>query len=149
MSKIWNQAPRLYFFPCSTQLNEIYPAHKCENANNNVSILTFISMIHTTPERLKSKKLLRLSYFSFMSSWSLVLSWVEHGKNIYSLGRFCLFACSNEIEQNHISFYEVIIFKQHLDSRCIIVQRTLSHLPIKRIPACRQLFWKNRNNHIL
>ena len=39
-------------FPCSSAEHKIYPAHKCLNANN--CILTFISMINITPERLKA-----------------------------------------------------------------------------------------------
>ena len=38
------------FFMLNSAEHKIYPAHKCQNAND-VDILTFISMIHTTSER--------------------------------------------------------------------------------------------------
>ena len=44
--------------------HEIYPAHKCKNAHI-VGILTFISMINTTFERLKATNILICQYFSF------------------------------------------------------------------------------------
>ena len=44
------------FFMLNSAEHEIYPAHKCLNANNSwhfiVGILTFISMINSTSERL-------------------------------------------------------------------------------------------------
>ena len=45
------QVPRLLnFFLLNSAEHEIYSAHKCKN----VGILTFISMINTTSERLKA-----------------------------------------------------------------------------------------------
>ena len=43
---------------------EIYPAHKCLNANI-VDILTFISMINTTSVRLKARNFFNCRYFNF------------------------------------------------------------------------------------
>ena len=49
-----------------------------------VGILTFISVINTTYERLKAINFFVCWYFSFMCSWNFVLSWVEHEKFITS-----------------------------------------------------------------
>ena len=46
-----------------------------------IGILTSISMINTTSESLKAnKKPLFFSILVFMSSWNLMISWVEHEK---------------------------------------------------------------------
>ena len=71
-------------YKTSSMLNsaeqEIYPAHKCWNANNCWH-LKFTSMINTASERLKAKQNLYLSALIFMSSWNFVLSWVEREKS--------------------------------------------------------------------
>ena len=51
-----------------------------------VGILTFISMINTTSQRLKARNFFICRYFSFMSRWSLVLSWVEYEKSFITSG---------------------------------------------------------------
>ena len=43
-------------------------------------ILTFISMIDTTSERLKARKVFIYQQFSLMSSWNIMHSRVEHEK---------------------------------------------------------------------
>ena len=43
-----------------------------------VGIVTFISMINTTSKRLKARNFFICQYFSFTSSWNVVLSLVEH-----------------------------------------------------------------------
>ena len=50
-----------------------------------VVILTFISMINTTSERLKAKNFF-ISILVFMSSWNFLLSWVEHKKRLITSG---------------------------------------------------------------
>ena len=53
-----------------------------------VGILTFISMINTTSERLKAWNIFICRYLSFfMSSWNFVLSWVEHEKSYITSGQ--------------------------------------------------------------
>ena len=52
------------FFMLNSADHKIYPAHKCKNAN----ILTFISRINTTSERLKARNFFILWYLVFMSS---------------------------------------------------------------------------------
>ena len=58
--------PRDYktFFILNSAEHEIYPAHKCENANN-CGILTLISMINTISERLKARNFFICLYFRF------------------------------------------------------------------------------------
>ena len=52
-----------------------------------VDILTFISMINTTSERLKAANFNICPYFIFfMSRWNFMLSWVEHEKSLITLG---------------------------------------------------------------
>ena len=51
-----------------------------------VGILTFISMINTTSGRLKARNFFVCQYFSFMSRWNFVLSWVEHEKSSINSG---------------------------------------------------------------
>ena len=51
-----------------------------------VSILTFVSMINTTSERLKSKNLLYLSVFKLYEQLKFVASCVEHGKSFITSG---------------------------------------------------------------
>ena len=46
-----------------------------------VVILTIISMINTTSERLKERQSLFVSILVLWSSWKYVLSWVEHEKS--------------------------------------------------------------------
>ena len=48
-----------------------------------VGILTLISMINRTSKRLKARNFFICGYFSFLSSWNFVLSWVEHEKVLY------------------------------------------------------------------
>ena len=67
-------------FLCSTQLST-----KCILLINVkmptiVGILTFISMINTTSERLKARNSSFVSILVFMSSWNFVFSWVVHEK---------------------------------------------------------------------
>ena len=46
-----------------------------------VDILTFTSMIITTSESLKSRKVIFQHFFFFISSWNFILSWVEPEKS--------------------------------------------------------------------
>ena len=59
--------PRGYktFFVLTSAAHEIYPAHKCLKC---VGILTFISMINTTSERLEAKIFFICRYLRLMSS---------------------------------------------------------------------------------
>ena len=50
------------FFILNSAERENYPANKCYNT---VGILTFISMINTTSERLKARNFFICQYFSF------------------------------------------------------------------------------------
>ena len=50
-----------------------------------VGILTFISMINTTSERLTTRNFFICRYFSFMSSWNFVRSCFEHEKHFIIL----------------------------------------------------------------
>ena len=63
--------------------HKIYHAHV--KMPTIVGILTFISMINTTSARFKALTSSFVGIFVFMSSWNLVLSWVEHEK-FYNLG---------------------------------------------------------------
>ena len=51
----------------------------------NVKMPT-ISMINTLSERLKARSLFICRYFSFLSSWNFMLSWVEHEKSLITSG---------------------------------------------------------------
>ena len=75
VSTSYMYVPRGYktFFVLSSAEHKIYSA-------TIVAILTFISMIKITPERLKARNFFICQYFSFMSSWYFVLSWGEHEK---------------------------------------------------------------------
>ena len=81
------------FFILNSAEHEIYPAHKCLNANN-FGILTFISMINTTSERLKARNFFSfVGSLAFMSSWNFVLSWVEHEKSFITSRRDACLSC--------------------------------------------------------
>ena len=52
-----------------------------------VGILTFISMINTTSERLKARNFfIHRLFFVYISSWNFVLRWVEHEKSFTTSG---------------------------------------------------------------
>ena len=53
------------FFPCSTQLSRKFILHIYVKMPTIVGILTFISMINTTSERLKAIKFFICRYFRF------------------------------------------------------------------------------------
>ena len=55
-------------FSCSTQLSTKFILHMNVKMPTIVGILTFITMINTTYERLKARNFLICRYFSFMSS---------------------------------------------------------------------------------
>ena len=76
------QVPRLKKNSCSTQLSKKFILLINVKMPTIVGILTFISMIDTTPERLKAF----VSILVFMSSWNFVLSWVEHEKSFITSG---------------------------------------------------------------
>ena len=48
----------------------------------SVGILTFISMINATPERLKARNFLICQYFSFYEQFKFRAQLVEHEKNL-------------------------------------------------------------------
>ena len=90
------------FLMLNSAEHAIYPAHKCQNANNcwhfTVGIFTFISMINTTSKRLKLKHE-TFSVFGilvFMSSWNFVLSWVEHENSFINSGPV-LIECASQV----------------------------------------------------
>ena len=64
----------LNFLMLNSTEHELYQAHKC------VGILTFeyISMIKTTCESLKARKVYSFKLISFMSCWNFMLRWLEH-----------------------------------------------------------------------
>ena len=72
--------------------HEIYPAHKYKTI---VGILTFISLINTTPEILKARNFSFVGrYFCFL--WAAVeiscqLSWVQYEKKFFNLGAWLFF----------------------------------------------------------
>ena len=67
--KVWYQAPRLYnLFSCSTQLSTKFFLLINLKMPTIVGILTFISMINTTSERLKARNFVVCRDFSFLSS---------------------------------------------------------------------------------
>ena len=55
-----------------------------------VGILTFISMISTTSESLKARKVFIFQHFSFFSSLNFILSGVEREKSFITSGPDCL-----------------------------------------------------------
>ena len=73
------------FFMLNSAQHKIYPTHKSYNATI-VVILTFISMINTTSERLKARKFFTFPYFSFYEQlkFRTQLSWVW--KKFYNQG---------------------------------------------------------------
>ena len=73
-------------FPCSTQLSTKSILLMNVKMPTIVGILTFICMINTTSERLKAVNFFICRYFSFMSSWNFLLSWVEHEKSFITSG---------------------------------------------------------------
>ena len=90
----FNSREVIKLFSCSTQLSTkfiLLIMLKCLLLINVkmqaiVVILTFISMINTTSERLKTRNFFICRYFSFMSNWNFVLSWVEHEKDFTTSG---------------------------------------------------------------
>ena len=56
------------FFSCSSQLNIEFILLINVKMPTIVGILTLISMINTTPESLKARKVFIFQHFSFMSS---------------------------------------------------------------------------------
>ena len=73
--------------------HEIYHAHV--KMPTIVGILTFISIVNTTSERLKAITSSFVCIFVFMSSWNLVLSWVEHEKSFITSGQSWFTVCHN------------------------------------------------------
>ena len=83
----WTTGPEVIkLFPCSTQLSTKFILLINVKMPTIVGILTFISMINTTSERLKVRYFFICRYFSFMSSWNFVLGWVEHEKSFITSG---------------------------------------------------------------
>ena len=56
-------------FPCSTQLSTTYILLKNVKMPTFVGILTFISMINTTSERLRARNFFICRYLSFYEQW--------------------------------------------------------------------------------
>ena len=73
-------------FSCSTQLSTKFILLINVKMTTIVGILTFISMINTTSERLKARTSLFVRILVFMSIWNLVLSWIEHEKSFITSG---------------------------------------------------------------
>ena len=78
-------------FLCSTQLNSKFVQLINVKMPTIVGILTFISMINTTPERLKARNFFICQYFSFYEQFKFFaqLSWVW--KKFYNLGAWLLY----------------------------------------------------------
>ena len=73
-------------FPCSTQLSTKLILLINVKMPTIVGILTFISMINTTSERLKARYILICRYFSIYEQLEFMLSWVEHEKSFIASG---------------------------------------------------------------
>ena len=68
-------------FSCSTQLSTKFILLISVKMPTIVGILTYISMINTTYERLKAINFFVCWYFSFYEQLKFVLSWVEREKS--------------------------------------------------------------------
>ena len=69
LEKQFDPRPRGYkFFPCSTQLSMKFILLINVTMPTIVGILTFISMMNTTSERLNARNFLNCRYLIFMSS---------------------------------------------------------------------------------
>ena len=69
---IWPEGYKL--FPCSPQLSTKFIMLINVKMPTIVGILTFISMINATSERLKARNFVIPQYFSFYEQWNFVLS---------------------------------------------------------------------------
>ena len=78
--KFHAQLSRAPLFVDSTQLSMKFILLINVKMPTIVGILTLISIINTTSERLKTRHFFICWYFSFMTSWNFMLSWVEHEK---------------------------------------------------------------------
>ena len=78
-------------FSCSTQLSTKFILLINVKMPTIVGILTFISMINTTSERLKARNFFICRYFR----WNFVLKWVEHERSCITLGPGCVVSLTN------------------------------------------------------
>ena len=76
-----------------------------------VDILTFISMINTTSERLKARQVFIFQHVSFMGCWNVMLSCVEHEKFISAGSGAMLITYKNEIcnLQNYLKKWDSLL----------------------------------------
>ena len=82
-----NSGPEVIkLFPCSTQLSKIIILLIHVKMPTIVDILTFISMINTTYERLKAINFFICRYFSFYEQLKFHAHLIEHKKTFYNLG---------------------------------------------------------------
>ena len=95
-------------FWCSTQLSMKFILLINVKMPTIVGILTFISMMKTTPERLKARTFFICRCLVFMSTWNFVVSWVEHEKSFITSGPG-IFVC-----RWCILWYILIIFGRHI-----------------------------------
>ena len=73
----------------------------------NVGILTFISMINTTSERIKAKYFFICQYFNFYEPWNSMLSWVENEKKFYNL-KVWIYPLLKHVDSDHLASEEAI-----------------------------------------
>ena len=71
-------------FSCSTQLSTKFILLINVEMPTIVGILTFISIINTTSERLKARNFIISLYYSFYEQ--LKFFWAEHGKSFITSG---------------------------------------------------------------
>ena len=72
----------LKLFPCSIKISTKFIQLVNVKMSTIVGILTFISMINTTSEKLKARNFFIWRYFPFyMSSWNFMLNCVEYEKS--------------------------------------------------------------------
>ena len=91
-------------FSSSTQLSTKFILLINVKKPTTVGILTFISMINTTSERLIARNFI-CQYFSFLSSWNLELSWAEHEKSFITSGPGLMFFIQSDWYNNVWRFH--------------------------------------------
>ena len=77
--KDWPRGYKTFYMLILTD-HAIQHAHKFWNVNNNVGILTFISMINPKSKILDASNTLLFSILVLMTSENFMLSWVEYAK---------------------------------------------------------------------
>ena len=83
-------------FSCSTQLSTKFIMLINVKMSTIVGILTFISMINTTPERLKARTFFICRYFSFYEQLKFHAQLIWVWKKFYNLGAWLVHDCKSE-----------------------------------------------------